>query len=155
MITARGKTMMRLSGWRTNFTSLYFLIIALVIALLLGGGAIALLLGGWFGHSGIYAVGCVIGALLMVILFILRKVEIAAAIIIGVCLVVDWYLGIHLLGVGVTLVLLVALFLNRSPRYPWTEPRAMWLWVLFLLLTILPTVQGGSNYYDATFVLPQ
>jgi O-antigen ligase len=140
--------------WRTFYTSPYFLMVALVIVLLLGGVVIELLLDGKFGHPGIYAIACIIGTFFLAIMFILRRDEIVATLIIAVCLIVDWYLGIHLLGLIVTLVLLAAFFLARSPRYPWVEPRAIWLWMLFLLLTIIPAVQGASNFYDATLYFP-
>jgi O-antigen ligase len=46
-------------------------------------------------------------------------------------------------------------FLARSGEHPWTEPRFLWLWGLFLLLTIYPAIKGGSlMLYDAASFYP-
>ena len=84
MITTkiRGRAIAKDRGWRTFFTSSYFsiiAIIALVIALLLGGVMIAMLLAGKFGHPGLYAVGGIIGLFFMAIIIILRQDEVFAS----------------------------------------------------------------------------
>src|SRR5690242_6882871 len=135
MITTKiaSKAIAKGRWWRESFIFSYLSIVALVIALLLGGAVTALALGGRFGNPGIYAIAATAGAFLVANLLFLRRDEIATTIIIMVCLVVDWYLGIHLLGLVAMLALLVVIFLARSPSYPWVKPRALWLWALFLL----------------------
>jgi O-antigen ligase len=139
-------------GWRTLFTS--FAILALVIALLLGGMVIALLLGGRFGYTGIKVGGGIFGFILMAIIIILRQDELAAVLIIAVHLYVDWFGGLNIVAQLMALTLLVIFFLARSPRSPWVEPRALWLWVLFLGLCILPAIRGATDYYNAVLYYP-
>ena len=45
-------------------------------------------------------------------------------------------------------------FLARSPRHTWVEPRALWLWVLFLALTIYPAIQGALTPRDILLYYP-
>ena len=54
--------------------------------------------------------------------------EIAATIVLAVHLYVDWFLGLHLVGILMALVLLFVYYFGRSPDRPWVEPRALWLW---------------------------
>ncbi len=140
--------------WRTLLTLSHFSIVAMMIALLLGGVAIALLLGGRYGNLGLYAVGGVIVAPVLAIIVILRQDELAATIVIAVQLAVDFYLGLHVVSQVITLALLLAYFLSRSLRYPWAEPRALWLWSLFLVLTIFPALRGATSLYEAAFYYP-
>ena len=95
MITTkiRGRAIAKERRWRTFFTSSYLSLIALIalaIALLLGGVVIAMLLEGKFGHPGLYVVGGIIGLFFMAIIIILRQDELAAVFIIAVHLYVDW-----------------------------------------------------------------
>src|SRR6266851_1523032 len=74
--------------------------------------------------------------------FILRQDELAATIIIAVHLYVDWYLGLAFVAQILTLGLLFIIFLNRSSLRLWVKPRALWLWILFLVLAIFPATRG-------------
>jgi O-antigen ligase len=130
------------------------LIMAGIIALVVGGLVIALLLGGKFGTLGLYAALAAIGITIMAVILLLRQNELAIMIIIAVQLYVDWYWGLHIVSVTMALALLVIFFLARSPRYPWAEPRALWLWALYLALAIFPAIQGATNAYDAAFYYP-
>ena len=94
------------------------------------------------------------GALLIAIIVILRQDEIVATLIIAVQLYIDSYLGFHFVSQVMALVLLVIFFLTRSPQHPWVEPRALWLWGLFLALAILPAIRGATNLFDAAFYYP-
>ncbi len=127
--------------WRTIW---HFLLVALLIALLLGGVLIALLLGGKFGHPGLYVVGGIIGLFFMTIIIILRQDELAVVFIIAVHLYVDWYLGQYYIALITTLALLIIFYAARSPRHRWAKPPALWLWGLFLVLTIAPAIQGAA-----------
>ena len=42
------------------------------------------------------------------------------------------------------LLLLVVCYFGRSAKRPWTEPRWLWLWLMFLVWNIVPTLKGGS-----------
>ena len=130
------------------------LMLAGMIALLLGGVLVALLLGGVFGKLGLIAAGLIIGTIFMAVLLVFRQDELAATVVIAVHLYVDWYVGLSVVAQVMTLGLLVIFFLARSPRYPWIEPRALWLWFLFLVLTILPALKGAANPSDATLYYP-
>jgi O-antigen ligase len=83
--------------------------------------------------------------------FILHQDELAATIIVAVHLYVDWYLGLAFVAQILTLALLLIIFLMRSSHRPWAKPRALWLWILFLILAIFPATHGlsfrDSAYY--------
>ncbi len=82
--------------------------------------------------------------------FILRHDELAATLIIAVHLYVDWYLGLAFSAQLLTLGLLFLLFLRRSSLRPWVKPRALWLWILFLVLAIIPATYN-SNLRDSIY----
>jgi O-antigen ligase len=115
---------------------------------------IALLMGGAIGIFGPYALIIVLGSLIMTSIILLRKDELALMIVIAVQLIVDWYLGLHIVSQLIALVLLSIFFLARSRRYPWVEPRALWLWVLFLILPIPAVIQGEQKPWILAFYYP-
>jgi O-antigen ligase len=95
------------------------------------------------------------GGMAMIIIVLLRQDEIAITMIIAVHLLVDWYLGLHLVALVMALALLFALYFGRSPRHPWVGIRSLWLWILFLLLTIYPAIYGGQYMlYDLVSYYP-
>ena len=95
--------------------------------------------------------GLVIGALSMALIIALRQYELAATVVVAVSLYLDWYLGMAFVAPILALGLLLIYFLARSPQYPWAEPRALWLWALFLVLTILQTNRAPSLLYAADY----
>ncbi len=125
--------------------SLPFPVIALLIALLTGCV---------LGAFGTFAIAAVAGILIMAVIIILRQDELAVTLVIAVHLYVDWYLGLHLFGPLMALILLVIYFLGRSPQFPWVEPPGKWLWALFLVLTIYPAIRGGLQLYDLASYYP-
>jgi O-antigen ligase len=97
----------------------------------------------------------VAGALVMMIIVLLRWDELAVVLIIAVHLWIDWYLGQHIVGILMALVLLFACYVARSADHPWVELRPPWLWILFLVLTIYPAINGGQfRAYDAATFYP-
>src|SRR5262249_33388728 len=131
--------------WRTFLASSSLL---LVIAVAM----ITLLLGVVLGRLGVYLEAAVIGAVITAIVLILRQDELAVMIVIAVHLYVDWYWGLDVVAQLLVVTLLAIFFLGRSPTRPWVEPRALWLWALFIVLAILPATHGISpldtlNYY--------
>ena len=130
------------------------LILLAVIALPFAGVAMSLLVGERFGTPGLYAGVAIIGICAMAILIALRRDELSVTSIIAVQLYVDFYLGKHLISQVMALALLLIFFLARSPQHPWAEPRAMWLWLLFLALALFPAIRGATNAYDAAFYYP-
>jgi O-antigen ligase len=95
------------------------------------------------------------GAIVMVFSVLFRWDELAVTLIIAVHLYVDWFLGLHLVGVFMVLVLLFVYYFGRSADHPWTAPRLRWLWVLFLVLTIYPAIYGGQlRLYDLVTFYP-
>lgn len=136
--------------WETIRERVSPLLICLI--LLLPG---ALFLGVAIGTSSrvqIYSVVAV-GALAMVIIVLLRLDELTVVLILAVHLYVDWFLGLHLIGIIMALMLLFVYYFARSADHPWVEPRLLWLWALFLVLTVYPAIYGGQlRLYDlATF----
>src|SRR2546425_1498702 len=140
------KNAVQISGWwesiREAFTSLsIFAILALSAALFLG---VAIGAFDW-----IYGVA-VAGALVFAIIVLFRWDELTVTLIIAVHVVIDWYLSLRLVSVLMALVLLFACYFGQSVHHPWVKPRPLWLWGLFLVLTIYPAVIGGSfRLYDA------
>jgi O-antigen ligase len=133
------------SEWRMFSPSLLFPLISIMIALLIGG---------MLGLFGSYAMAVVLGTLMMTIIIFLRQDELAAMIVIAVHLYVDWYLAFRVVALMIVFTLLIVFFLTRSTRYPWAEPRHLWLWFLFLAITIIPSINGATTRYDALFYYP-
>ena len=130
------------------------LMLAGVIALLLGGVLIAVLMGGVYGKLGLYAGEAVIGTLSMIVILLLRQDELAVTVVFAVNLYVDWYLGVPYVWLLMTLALLYIFYLARSPQRPWIEPGVLWLWVLFLGLAIFPAIQGALTPRDTYIYYP-
>ena len=100
----------------------------------------------------LYAWGFVIGFIIMAIIFLLRQHELAAIVVIFTNLYVDYYLGLEVISQLMAVLLLLVFFLARSPQFPWKSPRALWLWLIFLILTIFPAARAldfsdGAYYY--------
>lgn len=143
---ARRVTPLRLifpGGWRPQVSpSLIFLILALVASLSIG-----VIIGKF---SPTYATGAA-GALVIAIIVLLRLDELTAVLLVAIHLWVDTYLGLHLVAMFMAMALLLFYFFGRSPNHPWTRPHSLWLWFLFLTLTIIPTIAGTSfNASDAS-----
>ncbi len=115
---------------------------------------IALLLGMTPGVTGSYVPTIVIGASILVTTLLLRQDEWAVIFILVLHLYVDWYLGTRVIALALTCILLVIFFLERCVHYPWSKPRALWLWGVFLLLAIYPAFQGALTLYDAAYYYP-
>jgi O-antigen ligase len=96
----------------------------------------------------------ILSILVVVILIVLRLDELAVTLVIAAHLYVDFYLGLRLGGVLMAFVLLVAFYLGRSTQKSWTRPRALWLWIIFLIATILPAIRGNLNLYDTLTYYP-
>lgn len=82
------------------------------------------------------------GTLVMILIVLLRQDELALTLIIATKICVDRYLGLTLVGHFMAIVLLVVFFWARSSKHPWIEPRALWLWGLFLAVALFPAFHG-------------
>ncbi|HYU76380.1 MAG TPA: O-antigen ligase family protein [Ktedonobacteraceae bacterium] len=90
------------------------------------------------------------GAIVIVIIVLLRLDELTATLIFAIHIWVDTYRGLHVIAMLLALALLFFYYFGRSTNHPWTKPRSIWLWFLFLILTIYPTIHGASfNVNDA------
>jgi O-antigen ligase len=98
--------------------------------------------------------GLVISVIAITLIILLRQDELAVAVVLAINLCVDWYLGILFISEVLALALLVIFFLARSPRHTWAEPRALWLWALFLVLTIYPAIRGALTARDTLLYYP-
>jgi O-antigen ligase len=136
------------------FSRLPFFFAGIVIAALVGGIACGLMLGGVFGHIGYYIVLGSIGVSVMAVILMLGLDELAANSILVVSLCVDWYLGYFIIAIVLAALLLFIFFFTRSPYRPWIEPRALWLWILFLGITIYPAIHGAITSYDVSYYYP-
>ncbi len=116
---------------------------------------VALVLGIAIGEYNPLYGAAAAGGMAMIIIVLLRQDELAITLIIAVHLLVDWYLGLHLIGLVMALALLFAFYFGRSARHPWVGVRAGWLWILFLVLTIYPAIHGGKlMLYDLMSYYP-
>ena len=132
---------------REQFSPLLICLILALPAMLLLGAAIG-------AFSPVYGVAAA-GALVMVIIVLLRLNALTVTLIIAAHLYIDWYLGLHLVAILMALVLLFAYYFGRSADHPWVEPRPLWLWALFLVLTIYPAIYGGQLLlYDLASFYP-
>ncbi len=114
-----------------------FSVLALLVALLLG------IIIGVFNIT--YAI-VLAGALVLAIILLLRLDEFILALIVAVHILIDSYMGfaIYQIALIMALVLLIVCYFGRSKDRPWTEPRLFWLWIVFIVLTIVPTIKGGD-----------
>ena len=117
---------------------------------------IALPLGVVIGRvSFLFAAG-IVGALLMVLAIALRQDQLAAILVVAVRVYIDWYAGLDLATLLIVPTLLLVFFLARSARFPWSQPRVLWLWVIFLILALSPAMRGISFsdgiYYYSTVI---
>jgi len=107
---------------------------------------VALLAGVAIGTSNPTYVFAAAGALVLAIMFLLRLDESIVALVIAVHILVDSYLGlaVYQIALLIALALLVVCYFGRSEERPWTGPRMIWLWLVFLALTIIPMYEGGA-----------
>jgi O-antigen ligase len=139
-------------GWRVMIV--LFAVVVSLIALLLGGVAIAVLLAGKFGHLGTYAVWGVIGLLALAILLFLRQNELVAVLLIAVHLYVDFYRGLYFVALILVLLVLAVLYLTDPSRLRREGPRSLWLWLLFLGLCVVPALRGAVDLEDIALYYP-
>ncbi|MBV9096304.1 MAG: O-antigen ligase family protein [Streptosporangiaceae bacterium] len=96
------------------------------------------------------------GAAVLALLIILRQDEAALVLVLTVHLYFDWYWGLSLGAQLLELALLFYYYYAHSERLPWILPPALWLWLAFVLLAILPSLHGiiltdTLNYYFNIF----
>ncbi|HJT55525.1 MAG TPA: O-antigen ligase family protein [Ktedonobacteraceae bacterium] len=91
------------------------------------------------------------GTLLFLLALALRRYELAVVMIVAAHIYIDWFLGLQIVASVVSVGLLFFLFCIRSPRHPWRSPRALWLWGLFLVLTLPPALRGAQSRSDFSF----
>jgi O-antigen ligase len=136
--------------WETIIEQFSPLLICLILAL-----PAALFLGVVIGAFNLVYGLVIVGALIMVIILQLRWDELMVVLIIAVHILVDWYLALRLVSVLMALILLFVCYFGRSANHPWLRPRPIWLWGLFLALTIYPAIKGGRlSPYDAETYYP-
>jgi O-antigen ligase len=150
----------KLRGDKAIFSRLPFTVI-----LMLSAGGIGMLLpsilskvlpgldriGGSIGALSPAFWGLFIGAIIVAAIIIFRQDELAATVVFAVSIVLDFYLGTYIVGLLMAIVLLLIFFLARSPRYPWAEPGALWLWALFLVLIIFAAIRGAPSTYEVLY----
>jgi O-antigen ligase len=109
-------------------------------------------LGGWLGFF--VSISVLVG-LVFFLIMILRLDALVVTLIAGLHLYIDWYLGLHLVAPFLAIVFLVLCYLHRKQGHRWTIPRALWLWIIFLLITVYPAWRGGLwMMYDAASFYP-
>ena len=115
---------------------------------------LALTLGGVLGTLDVSVSIFVVVGIVMTLVVVLRQNEIAVVLIAMGHLYIDWYLGLHLVALVMALFLLFALYVMRSASHPWVAPSTLWLWAVFLILSIFPAVRGALTLYDAANFYP-
>ncbi len=138
----------------TNGREIAFLLTSAILPLL--AIMIAVLFGGILGTFDTSKSAAVIGALIFIIFLTLRQYELAAAGVLMVRVYVDWYLGLGIVAQVMAIILLAMLFTFRGTRYSSRFPKALWLWVLFLLIAMIPATRGvtllDSIYYYSNVI---
>ena len=94
------------------------------------------------------------GAIFVGFMVTFRWDVLMVALIIVVWILVDCYLAFRVVSILMGLVMLSTCYLGRSAKHPWIKPRAIWLWILFLILTIYPAIKGALDLYDADTFYP-
>ncbi|GCE21021.1 O-antigen ligase family protein [Dictyobacter kobayashii] len=106
----------------------------------------------WLGPLAFVVAG---GGLLMGMVVALRLDALVVTLLAALHLYLDWYLGLHIVVPVLALALLLFFYLQRTGCHPWTQPRWLGLWGLFLVLTLYPAFQGGAlMLYDAASFYP-
>lgn len=92
----------------------------------------------------------VVGALVITLILLLRLDEFTVTLIVATHILVDSYLGFatYQIALLMALLLLLVCYFGRSAQRPWSRPRWVWLWLVFLTLNIIPTLKGGA--FDLT-----
>lgn len=87
---------------------------------------------------------------------ILQYKELAAALIIAIHLYLDWYIDLVFLAQVLTFSFILLCYWLRS-ELPWTRPRILWLWAVFLALALIPALRStsltDSIYYYGNVIL--
>jgi O-antigen ligase len=96
----------------------------------------------------------IIGSLIFIWVLLIQQYELATGLVLLASLYLDWYLSYRVVALSLVLVLLILFFLNRSSQYPWIEPPALWLWLLFLGLAIFPAIHGALTVHDLVLYYP-
>lgn len=128
--------------------------------IVLVAAAIALLAGGSIGVFGLYACAAVIGCAIFGLLLYFRLDHLVVTLVVAIHLYLDWYLGFAFAAQCITIVLLLCYYFMRSSHYPWTMPRTLWLWLIFLLLAIPSAFHGIQvldtlyYYFNVIFIAP-
>jgi O-antigen ligase len=94
-----------------------------------------------------------VAALVGTVFFLIRLDEFIVMLVILAHILVDSYLNYALYqgALILALILLIVCYLGRSEKRPWTEPRFFWLWIVFLVLTIVPMLEGGAFSLSNSF----
>ncbi len=131
--------------------SLFSLFLAITTSL------VALLLGMALGKAEPIVGEAIIGLSLFCILVLLRQDELLSVSVIAIHLYIDWYLGGKVIAIAVASILVLVFYLDKSPTRPWTTPRFLPLWIVFIVLGVFPAMRGftladGFTYYINTMV---
>jgi O-antigen ligase len=130
---------------KSHYVSLGLSLIFLILTI-----AATFLLGVAIGTVNTTYAIVVVGALVTVLILLLRIDELIAALIIAAHILIDAYLGFatYQIALLMALLLLLVCYFGRSVDHPWSRPRWVWLWLVFLMLNIIPTLKGGA--FDLT-----
>ncbi len=131
--------------WSLPSLTIPFTLVAVVTAVLLTGA---------FRILDISYILAIMIAIVMIASIILRWDPLTVSLVLVVHICFDWYMGYLIVGQLLAFALLVIYFLFRSPQHPWAQPRALWLWGLYLLVSISPAVRGALSRSDAAYYYP-
>ncbi|GLV55966.1 hypothetical protein KDH_28100 [Dictyobacter sp. S3.2.2.5] len=118
--------------------------IVFIICTIFVGFTIITWLGLFLGQSVLYASETIIALCALAVMLLLRQNELMVVSILAIHLYVDWYLGLGGIALLLACMLLINNYMRRSPAYLWQEPRHLWLWGLFLLLSLFSALHGIS-----------
>src|SRR5437588_4875544 len=93
-------------NWQIPFKFSYLLLVAGPLLILLCGTLVGKLAGGAYGKMGFYALGVLMGVVVLACIILLRQNEFAAAIVFAVHLYVDFYLALYVIALVMIVLLL-------------------------------------------------
>lgn len=146
--------MIKSDGWGRAVLQNKQLLPSLPIPFTLAAAIMLLLLIGAFRILDISYILAAIVAIIMLASILLRWDALTVTLVLVVHICFDWYMGYLIVAQVLAFALLVIYFLFRSPQHPWSSPRALWLWGLFLLVAIAPAVRGATSRSDAAYYYP-
>jgi len=128
--------------------------VILTIFLFLLGIIIPFSLNKELGNYSYDIYGAVVAIMFIVIIIMLRLYEFYVSITLVMSVYIDWYLGLFITALMMALVLLFFFYVALPLKERRIKPAMLFLWLLFLAITILPAIRGATDRYNTLYYYP-